>query len=75
MATKQQSDSQRQIVRQSSAKLVLSWAESCDKCFSLKELIGITEVFSDYVQYGYTSELSERISSIQTHIDNNGTLS
>ena len=66
---KQQSDSQRQIVRQSSAKLVLSWAETCEKCLTLKELVGITEVFSDYVQYGYTKEVGERINNIQTHLD------
>ena len=64
-----QSDSQRQIVRQSSAKLILSWAENCNHCLDLKELVGITEVFTDFIQYGYSKELGERLDNIQQHLN------
>lgn len=61
---------ERQIASQSQLKLVLDWAVSCDKCLTLKELVGITNVMVDYVEQGYSKELGERLDSIQSHIDN-----
>ena len=62
----------RQIATQSSLKLVLDWSISCEKCLTLKELVGITNVIVDYVEGGYTKEIGERLEKIQDHIDNKG---
>ena len=60
----------RQIATQSSLKLVLDWSNSCGKCLTLKELVGITNVMVDYVEQGYTKELGNRLDTIQDHLDN-----
>jgi hypothetical protein len=60
----------RQIATQSSMKLVLEWSTSCEKCLTLKELVGITNVIVDYVENGYTAEIGKRLDTIQEHIDN-----
>jgi hypothetical protein len=62
----------RQIASQSSLKLVLDWSISCEKCLTLKELVGITNVIVDYVEGGYTKEIGDRLEKIQDHIDNKG---
>jgi hypothetical protein len=62
----------RQIVTQSSLKLVLEWGTSCGKCLELKELVGITNVIVDYVENGYSAEIGKRLDNIQQHIDNKG---
>ena len=59
----------RQIASQSSLKLVLEWANSCDKCLTLKEVLGITNVIVDYVENGYSKELGDRADKIQEHLD------
>jgi len=59
----------RQIATQSSLKLVLEWANSCDKCLTLKEVLGITNVIVDYVENGYSKELGDRADKIQEHLD------
>lgn len=59
----------RQIATQSSLKIVLEWATTCNKCITLKELVGITNVIVDYVENGYSSELGKRCDAIQDHID------
>jgi len=59
----------RQIASQSSLKLVLEWANSCGKCLTLKEVLGITNVIVDYVENGYSKELGDRADKIQEHLD------
>ena len=59
----------RQIATQSSLKLVLEWSTSCEKCITLKELVGITNVIVDYVENGYTAEIGKRLDTIQDHIE------
>jgi hypothetical protein len=65
-------EEQIRITRQSQLKLVLDWAESCDKCLTLIELVGITNVMTDYVMDGYSKQIRERLENIQDHIDNKG---
>ena len=62
----------RQIASQSSMKLVLDWATACDKCLTMKELVGMSVVLVDYVENGYSAELGKRLDTIQEHIDNKG---
>ena len=67
---KMANNKERQIATQSSLKLVLEWSTSCEKCLTLKELVGITNVIVDYVENGYTAEIGKRLDAIQEHIDN-----
>lgn len=67
---KQQSTQQTQIVRQSSLKLMLEWSNTCNKCLTLKELTAMTEVLTEYVQYGYSKEIGERLDKIEQHLNN-----
>ena len=59
---------QKMIVRQSQSKLVLDYANSCGKCITMRDLIAITEVLTDYVMNGYNKELGERLSKIDDHL-------
>ena len=61
-------EKQKQIIRQSQGKLVLDYFNSCGKCVSLKDMVGITEVMVDYVSNGYSKELGERLNKIDEHI-------
>jgi hypothetical protein len=61
---------ERQIAAQSSMKLILDWSNSCGKCLTIKDLVGISVVIVDYVENGYTTELGKRLEAIQDHIDN-----
>ena len=63
---------ERQIATQSSLKLILEWGNSCNKCLTLRELVGITNVIVDYIENGYTKEIGNRLEKIQEHIDNKG---
>lgn len=61
---------ERQIATQSSLKMVLDWSNTCGKCLTLKEVVGITNVIVDYVEKGYSKEIGNRLDAIQEHIDN-----
>jgi hypothetical protein len=50
--------------------MVLDWSNTCDKCLTLKELVGITNVMVDYVENGYSKEIGDRLDKIQEHLDN-----
>jgi len=63
---------ERQIATQSSLKLVNDWANCCNKCLTLKELVAITNVIVDYVEMGYSKELGERLDKIQEHLEHKG---
>ena len=62
----------RQIASQSSMKLVLDWSISCNKCLTMKELVGMSVVLVDFVENGYSKEIGDRLDKIQDHIDNKG---
>lgn len=59
----------RQIATQSSLKLVLDWSNTCGKCLTIKEVVGIANVIVDYVENGYSKEIGNRLDAIQEHID------
>lgn len=61
---------ERQIATQSSMKLVLEWANACDKCLTMKELVGMSVVIVDFVENGYSKEIGDRLDKIQQHLDN-----
>jgi len=60
----------RQIATQSSMKLVLEWANACNTCLTMKELVGMSVVIVDFVENGYSKEIGERLEKIQEHLDN-----
>lgn len=59
---------QKMIIRQSQSKLVLDYANSCGKCITIRDLVAITEVLTDYVTNGYSKELGDRLTKIDEHI-------
>lgn len=69
MAYGKSKEEQQMIARQSQLKLVLDWSVSCNKCLSLKELVGITNVMVDYVENGYSAEIGTRLENIQSYLE------
>lgn len=72
MAYGKSKEEQEIIARQSQLKLVLDWAVSCNKCLTLKELVGITNVMAEYVVDGYKKTIGDRLDAIEDHITNKG---
>lgn len=60
---------EKQINAQSSLKFVLEWSKTCDKCLTLKDIVSITNVISDYVENGWSAEIAKRLDNVQEHID------
>ena len=60
----------RQIATQSSLKLVNEWASNCNKCLTIKELVRVADIITDFVEKGYSKELGEVLDKIQDHLDN-----
>jgi hypothetical protein len=56
------------IVRQSSLKFVGEYCRSTNMNLTLKEIIGITNVITDYCLYGYNKEIGERLDKIDSHL-------
>jgi hypothetical protein len=64
----QTNSTQDSIVRQSSLKFVTEYCRTIGTPLTLKEVIGITNVITDFCQNGYSREISERIDKIDVHI-------
>jgi hypothetical protein len=61
---------QDSIVRQSTLKFVGDYCRMIGTPLTLKEVVGITNVLTDYCQNGYSKELGERLENIDKHIQN-----
>ena len=59
---------QDSIVRQSTLKFVGEFCKLIDTPLSLKEIVGITNVLTDYCQNGYSKEMGDRLDKIDNHI-------
>lgn len=59
---------QDSIVRQSTLKFVGDYCRMIGTPLTLKEIVGITNVLTDYCQNGYSKELGERLDKIDNHI-------
>jgi hypothetical protein len=59
---------QDSIVRQSTLKFVGEYCRLIGTPLTLKEVVGITNVLTDYCQNGYSKEIGDRLSKIDTHI-------
>lgn len=62
------SKTQDSIVRQSTLKFVGEYCRMIGTPLTLKEVVGITNVLTDYCQNGYTKEMGERLEKIDKHI-------
>ena len=67
MATDYQKN-QESIVRQSTLKFVGEYCRMIGTPLTLKEIVRITNVLTDYCQNGYTSEIGNLLDKIDTHI-------
>jgi hypothetical protein len=56
------------IVRQSTIKFVGEYCRVIGTPLTLKEIVGITNVLSDYCLNGYSKEIGERLDKIDSHI-------
>lgn len=61
---KQAQSTSLQIATQSNLKLVVEYMQCCDKCLSMVEIIQITTVLNDFVENGYSKDLSDRFDKI-----------
>jgi hypothetical protein len=59
---------QDSIVRQSTLKFVGEFCRLTGTPLSLKEIVGITNVLTDYCQNGYSKEMGDRLDKIDNHI-------
>jgi hypothetical protein len=59
---------QDSIVRQSTLKFVGEYCRMIGTPLTLKEVVGITNVLTDYCQNGYSKEIGDRLDKIDNHI-------
>ena len=61
---------QQSIIRQSQLKNVVDYCRLIGTPLTLKEIVGITNVLTDYCENGYSKEIGERLEKIDNHIHN-----
>jgi len=66
---KQAQSTQKQIATQSSLKTIVDWSNNTGIKLNLKELVAITNVIVEYVEFGYSAEIGVRLENIQSYID------
>jgi len=59
---------QESIVRQSTLKFVGEYCRMIGTPMTLKEIVGITNVLTEYCQTGYSKEIGDRLDKIDKHI-------
>ena len=59
---------QDSIVRQSTLKFVGEYCRLIGTPLTLREVVGITNVLTDYCQNGYSKEMGDRLVKIDDHI-------
>jgi hypothetical protein len=59
---------QDSIVRQSTLKFVVDYCRVIGTPLTLKEIVGITNVLTEFCQDGYSKEIGERLDKIDSHI-------
>lgn len=68
MAQNDYQKNQESIVRQSSLKFVQDYQRTIGCPLSLKEILGITNVITDYCQNGWSKEMSDKVDKIDKYI-------
>lgn len=59
---------QETIVRQSSLKFVGDYCKMLGSPLTLQEIIGITNVVTEYCLNGYTKEIKEKVSKVDNYL-------
>lgn len=59
---------QESIVRQSTLKFVGDYCRIIGTPMTLKEIVGICNVLTEYCQEGYSKELGDRLDKIDQHL-------
>ena len=59
------------IAAQSQLKLVMKYTQASGYCVTLADLVSITNVLVEYVEQGWSKELSERLQVIDKHLQEN----
>lgn len=67
MATDYQKN-QESIIRQSTIKFVGEYCRMIGTPMTLKEIVGITNVLTEYCQNGYSKDIGDRLDKIDSHI-------
>jgi len=68
MAQTDYQKNQESIVRQSTLKFVGEYCRMIGTPLTMKEIVGITNVLTDYCQNGWSKELGEKLDKIDKHI-------
>jgi hypothetical protein len=63
-----QNNTQSSIVRQSTLKFVGEYCRMIGTPLTLKEIVGITNVLTEYCELGYSKEIGDRLDKIDNHI-------
>lgn len=58
----------RQIIAQSQLKMAHEWATSCGYCLTLKDLVSVSVVLSEYAEKGYSKELGQRLEKVDEYL-------
>ena len=61
-------NTQQSIIAQSSLKMSQEWANSCDLCLTLKDLVSVSVVIADFCENGYSKELGERLNNVDKYL-------
>ncbi len=58
----------KQIIAQSTLKLTQEWAKTSGYNLTLKDLVSVSTVLSDYAENGYSKELGERLHKVDEYL-------
>ncbi len=61
-------NTQQSIIAQSQLKMAQEWSQSCGYCLTLKDLVSVSIVLSDFVENGYSKELGERLNKVEEYL-------
>jgi len=59
---------ERKIASQSQLKMAQEWATACGYCLTLKDLVSVSVVLTDYIENGWSKELGERLEKVDTYL-------
>lgn len=58
----------KQIIAQSQLKMAHEWATSLGYNLTLKDLVSVSVVLSEYCEKGYTKELGQRLEKVDNYL-------
>jgi len=58
----------KQIISQSQLKMAQEWSQSCGYCLTLKDLVAVSVVLTEYCEKGYSKELGQRLEKVDEYL-------